>query len=104
MSDKPKWTPGPWRWNMDSDGVGTLYGGELIAPKAMADFWRKPLREVPQDTRFESELKAEQIANLDLCAAAPDLYRALAVMAKHHQASPHIGIARAALAKAEGRS
>ena len=37
-----------------------------------------------------------------LIAAAPDMLRALKAMAQHHMASPHIGLARAAIAKAEG--
>jgi len=72
-----KFTTGPWGWNMAEDGVGTIYGGPIDARRPIADFWRKPLR-IASDARFDSELKAEQIANLDLCAAAPDLYEALA--------------------------
>lgn len=39
-------------------------------------------------------------ANARLIAAAPDLYEALLAMATRHKDSPYIGMARAALAKA----
>lgn len=113
-----KATPGPWRWGMDDDGVGTLYGGEVIEPLPIADFWRKSLRLKPQDTRFESALKAEQIANLNLCIAAPDLYEALmrllhppvkagpvgSIEKAEAQIATDLVFAKAALAKARGET
>lgn len=74
----PGHTPGDWSWDMHEDGSATLYATHDGDVFEIADFWRKPLRRAPQDTRFDSELKAEQIANLNLAAAAPRLLAALA--------------------------
>lgn len=72
-----KHTPAPWAAEMLDDTSGVLYGraddpGDRVV---IADFWRRTLRMEPQDTRFESDLEAEQNANMRLCASAPDLLR-----------------------------
>ena len=105
-------TPGPWRWNMNDDGSATLYGGDSQRPYVIADFWRNALRLNKQNARRNSDLKAEQIANLDLCAAAPDLLAAaihaeavLSIVEPRSNKAEYLetlGEFRAAIAKATG--
>lgn len=84
-------TPGPW--NSDDWGKISADDGRAVAFAAGARV----------DVADVESRNGEASANARLIAAAPDMYRALRVMARHHSASPHIGLARAAIAKAEGR-
>lgn len=64
MSDKPKFTPGAWEWEREPDGRATLYadrGPERHGMNLLG--------------RMEPDANGE--ANLNLIAAAPDLYAAL---------------------------
>jgi len=110
MSETPKFTPGPWTicWQTYNGRrcnfhiTASPYGS--VRPLARTD-WKMEWSEV------EGE---ELVANAQLMAAAPDLFRALmAAQAalksyQYGNASPELAIeiaafADAALAKAEGR-
>jgi hypothetical protein len=89
-----KFTPGPWRANRTS--VRALK--RTVADCEFADV--SPLRVHPED-----------MANARLIAAAPDLYEALVAITDQMELvgdarkdAPFIETARAAIAKAEGRT
>lgn len=82
MSDS-KFTPGPW---------GINSGGEVVAD-INNHLWVMATNRGSDDQ-----------ANAQLIAAAPDLYEALADLVHDFEGEPGFGPARAALAKAEGRS
>ena len=98
MSDI-KFTPGPWFI------VGSI-------PEEGSDcFWIKA-QPHPAMRGFTKDIATadgyqddpERAANAHLIAAAPDMYEALADIVHDFEGHPGFGPARAALAKAEGKS
>lgn len=81
-----KWTSGTW---MAAAKPSSVVGWPIVS---------SPMGQAIANVHMNDEA----MANAHLIAAAPDLYKALAVMEQHHQTSPHIGLVRAALAKARG--
>lgn len=104
-------TKGKWSWNMDEDGAATLYGGTKERPAAIAVFWRENLRLRNGATTRDATLRAEQIANVTLCAAAKQLLElAHAVDARDPEKPANwkfsreqlIALASSAIAQAQG--
>ena len=106
--DTPKHTPGPWRPVIDSDftpGIDADDIGESIVVIGPSD--------VSTDLGIWGRCREEAEANAHLIAAAPDLLEALQTLNLVIGLTPIAGnkdalqeacdIARAAIAKAEGR-
>lgn len=82
-------TPGPWKvYNNADDDIGVLGICELRSPRGQSS-----PREWPED-----------LANANLIAAAPDLLAAAQALIYTDNLQRAIDLARAALAKAEGKS
>jgi hypothetical protein len=107
-----KWTPGPWRVSWDSrcmddfdpeEPCWDIVAGKnnLIVDACSVDRFERadgtPYEDEEQDKR-----DAEITANINLIAAAPDMYGALVLYVEHF--GDPLKVARAALAKARGET
>ena len=90
MTDQPKWTPGPWRYDRTNGSPTT---GEHMIAGAKPGYLAEVRDCGSGDVR----------ANTHLIAAAPDLYAALEQIVFDWDGEPEdMFAARAALAKARG--
>ena len=106
--DKPKWTPGPWKWKYDSK-----YGKHIIMMGTRLKSSRRyqSHHEIEHNHCIYPEdgpqfLEAE--ANIRLMCSAPELYKALKAIIKANDEYDgdilnEIEDAREVLVKAEGR-
>ena len=95
MTDQPKWTPGPWRYDRTNGSPTT---GEHMIAGAKPGYLAEVRDCGSGDVR----------ANAHLIAAAPDLYAALdgllGLLDAGSLYEPQAYAARAALAKARGQA
>lgn len=95
MTDQPKWTPGPWRYDRTNGSPTT---GEHMIAGAKPGYLAEVRDCGSGDVR----------ANTHLIAAAPDLYAALdgllGLLDAGSLYEPQAYAARAALAKARGQA
>lgn len=83
QSTKPAHTPGPWSYQPNGHGWNNLCGADGRS------IWTA------------SALTGEDVANRSLIATAPELLAALKLIVEHF--GDPLQVARAAIAKAEGR-
>lgn len=109
MTDKPKFTPGPWYVAGDDEcpeGVPVLeiLRGKLPSPECKQIAYVQPFEGDDDDFVITDETHA----NARLIASAPDLYEALILclewMGGKHDSAYVTSKAHAALSKAGGRS
>ena len=97
MTDQPKWTPGPWRYDRTNGSPTT---GEHMIAGAKPGYLAEVRDCGSGDVR----------ANAHLIAAAPDLYAALEAMTARmslysgHHDDALTAMGKAALAKARGET
>lgn len=77
MSDEPKWTPGPWRFS--TGNIGNLIEGPSGKNAYEGDDGFRGVACVQSCGHFDKhhDEEANQLANMRLISAAPDLYEAL---------------------------
>lgn len=96
---EPAFTPGPWRIGENSNGIANIVlGPDDIRRVAIAAFDGK-----------EPDSRARGEANARLISASPDGYALAVAIEAYYSGSldfqrPYVAMARAFLAKAEGRS
>lgn len=115
MSEKPKWTPGPWRITPSGNISNTIEGPSGQSLFEGDDGFRgvAMVQACGSGMKYD-EKEANQLANMRLISAAPDLYEALeqcAAFLKHVEGHGYGGMSifdvasestRRALAKARG--
>lgn len=110
MTNETKFTPGPWRVGRPTNEYGQTFHASMIytedAEHAIAEVYGIPIH--ARMEQIDPELYAQPLANAHMLAAAPEMYEVCMEIAHHLYTKQDYDrcreLARAAIAKAEGRA